>query len=129
MMRQRKSCGRYGGFRRRTWIWAGILAVVLALFGSLTHEFGPGAIVSRAFLVGLGLLFWALAILAWDLAAVFVDYVSRSRHLGFLERRWGIETRRARLRGAPPPAPAGRGPAEPPAAPTGLWWRDLRPRR
>jgi len=106
---------------RRSWIWAGITAAALFVFGMLTRSKGPGAVLANAVLVGLGLLCWALAVLLWDLAAVWVEYVSRSRHLEYLRRRWRLDTEFDRGgRGGVPEAHADRR--------TGLWWRDYGPR-
>ena len=108
--------------RRRTVTWAGILGVTAVVFIGLTRDLSPNAVVKPALSWLVALVAWALAVLFWDHAIVWIEYVSQRRHLDYLREVWGVTD------GVPSAEAGARAEAESAARPVGaeqrrrLWW-------
>lgn len=111
---------------RRAVTWIIVVTGVVAGMVMITVAGGKpaGLVFRQTLLIGVGLLCWALAVLTWDLAVVWLEYVSRSRHLKVLRGKWLVPGRRAKdekeQHRSRPATPAGFAPSRP----TGLWWLD-----
>jgi len=119
-----------GRGQRRVITWITIAVVVAATFAIVTYGRPAGEVFAQGLLVSIGILCWAFAVLTWDLAVVWIDYVSRSRHLELLRSHWRIPGRRsaaaatadgADARPLPPKAHVA---AASSAPRTGVWWLD-----
>lgn len=103
---------------RRAITWAVILLAVSVLLVVLAANRGAGAVFGQTLRIAIGLLCWALAMLTWNLAVVWIEYVSQSRHLQRLRHFWRVPGRDERRR----PAVRKATDARVNDAPTGLWW-------
>lgn len=115
MMKRSRQRRRVPGPRRAvTWVSVvlaiGVVLVVAAL------DKGAGVVFGQVLRIGVGLVAWGLTVLTWDLAVVWTEYVSRSRHLRLMRNAWRVPDRTKASGVSPVQVSADHL--------TGLWWLD-----